>query len=384
MVTKYRGVWMTFHRWVGIIIGLIIAVLGISGSLLVFENEIDTALNPALLRVEPSGPLKTFDEITSAAASAYPGWTPYYFERRSDAPDESFKVVLRDAAKTEKQVFVNPYTLTVLGERAGLSAIALVRRIHADLVLGEPFGTNFVGVLSFLCVAFFVAGIVLWWPAKGAFRRALTLSGNTEPKRLMRELHNVFGAWLAVFFITASITVPPLVWMGSGEAPPPPRPAAGAGGPAGGPGGSPGGPPREAPSREASQAQAEAPPQPLTWDEAAAFAAKEAPDQYVGFILRMEGPRGMYMVRFWPLGQTGVEKQSNVFIPLTGGRVIRVQRPQPFTPASIYKTEFAANIHSGAIAGIPGRMIMFIAGLCFPVLFATGIVMWVLGRRKTA
>ena len=50
MVIKYRGVWMLFHRWVGIVIGVVIAILGITGSLLVFEDEIDTALYPKLDR----------------------------------------------------------------------------------------------------------------------------------------------------------------------------------------------------------------------------------------------------------------------------------------------------------------------------------------------
>ena len=120
----------------------------------------------------------------------------------------------------------------------------------------------------------------------------------------------------------------------------------------------------------------------MTWQAAATFAAQEAPGQYVGLILRNEGPRGIYMVRFWPKGETAVSKQSNIIMPLTGGRIIRVQRPAPFTPASIYKTDFAASIHSGAILGLPGRLVMFFAGFGLPVLFVTGLVMWWLGRRR--
>lgn len=412
MVIRGRKVWLTFHRWLGIVLGVIIAAIGVSGSALVFEREIDTALYPQLLQVEPTGALLPFDDIVQAAANAYPGWSPYFFQRRSDDPRESFKVVLRDEAKTEKQVFVNPYTAQVLGERSGLSPVALIRRIHGDLVLGEPVGDNLVGVLSFVCVAFFIAGIVLWWPAKGGLRRALSLSGNTEPKRLMRELHNVFGIWPAVFFLIAAVTVPPLVWMGSGEAPPPPPGAKPQGGPPPGaptgapaiqsgppPGERPQGapPPGERPQRPPSAegmapppgaptgapATQSAPPQPLTWQAAADFAAPEAPGQYVGFILRNPGPRGIYMVRFWPQGTTGADKQSNVIMPITGGRIIRVQRPAPVSVLSITKTDFAATVHSGAVLGLPGRVVMFLAGICFPVLFGTGIVMWLLGRRRT-
>ena len=366
MVIKYRGVWMTFHRWLGIVLGIIIAVLGVSGSILVFEQEIDAALNPKLLRVETSGNFQSFGAIVAAAVDAHPGWQARYLQRHGDDPQTSVMVMLRDESTSEKQVFINPYTLAVLGERSGMSAIALVRHIHGELLMGEPVGSTIVGVFSFLCVAFFTAGILLWWPAKGSLRRALTLSGNAEPKRMMRELHNVFGAWPAVFFLLASITVPPLVWMGSGQAPQPPNSAG----------------PTRAERPTSPLPDAAAPPQPLTWDQAAAFAASEAPGQYVGLILRQEGPRGIYMVRFWPAGETAVSKQSNIIMPLAGGRIIRVQRPAPFTPASIYKTEFAANIHSGAILGVPGRLVRFAAGLFLPVLFVTGLLMWWLGRRR--
>jgi uncharacterized iron-regulated membrane protein len=367
MVVRGRKIWMLFHRWVGIVLGVVIVVLGVSGSILVFETEIDAALNPALLRVEPLGAMAGFDAIVAAAAETHPGWTPRYLQRGSDDPGASVMVMLRDAGQAEKQVFVNPHTLAVLGERSGMSAIALVRHIHGELLMGEAVGGPIVGVLSFLCAAFFIAGAVLWWPAKGGFKRALTVKTDAETPRLMRELHNVFGAWPAALFILASITVPPLVWMGSTD-----------GGGGGGPqrAGSSGAPAREAP--------APAPARMLTWDEAAAFAAAEAPGQYVGLILRQEGPRGIYMVRFWPPGETGVSKQSNVIMPLTGGRIIRVQRPAPFTPASIYKTDFAANIHSGAILGLPGRLVMFAAGLGLPVLFVTGLVMWWMKRRSMA
>ena len=74
---------------------------------------------------------------------------------------------------------------------------------------------------------------------------------------------------------------------------------------------------------------------------------------------------------------------TNVFVAISSGRVMRTQSPQKFTAQSVLQADFAANIHSGAILGFSGRVVMFIAGLCFPVLFVTGLVMWVLGRRRT-
>ncbi|MCB2109224.1 MAG: PepSY domain-containing protein [Rhodobacteraceae bacterium] len=394
MVTKFRGAWLWFHRWFGIVIGILIAVLGLSGSILIFESELDRAFYPELLTVTPGEEKLPIDEIVAAAGAAHPGWTPYYFERSSDDPTASYMVVVRDADLHEQQVFVDPYTGRVLGERSGLSAVALVRRIHGDFVLG-PVGENIVGGLSFVLVIFFVAGFVLWWPNKGGFKRALTVSGG-DPKKLMRELHNVFGAWLGVFFISAALTVPPLVWMGSGaEGGGPPARAAQAqnGGPASGspsgpasgpPSARPSGPPPGGPSGPPPGLPPGPPPQPINWQQAAEIAAEKVPGQYLGFELRNEGARGIYMVRFWPPGDHSVSNMTNVLVTMNGGRVIRVQGPEPFSPRSFLQANFSANIHSGAIAGLPGRLVMFAAGLCFPVLFVTGVILWLLKRRRVA
>ncbi len=42
------------HRWLGLLLGLVMLLLGVTGSILSFQREIDAALNPGLFR--PSGP----------------------------------------------------------------------------------------------------------------------------------------------------------------------------------------------------------------------------------------------------------------------------------------------------------------------------------------
>jgi uncharacterized iron-regulated membrane protein len=368
---RQRTIWLVFHRWVGIAAGIVLAVLGVTGALLVFESEIDEALNPALLRVAPSDSIKPFDDIVKAASDAYPGTTAAYFERQSDRPHEAFKVVVRDGAGTETQVFVDPYTLKVLGERSGLAGLALVRRMHGDLLLGSM-GENLVGALSVGFVVFFIAGVVLWWPVAGGFRRALTVTWGAATPRLLRELHNVVGAPLSIFMIVASITVPPIVWKFTSPAGGPPIGAAAAGSPG-------------AASAKDSRGAESAPRRPIGWQRAAEIAAEQVPGQYVGFTLLSLGPRPIYMVRFWPQGHTAtVSEMTNVFIEPYSGRFLRKQSPATVTMMSVLQADFAANIHSGAVAGMAGRVVMFLAGLTFPVLFVTGLWMWWLKRRRAA
>ena len=369
MNVRQRTIWLVFHRWVGVAAGIVIAVLGITGSLLVFESEIDEVLNPALLRVTPSDSIKSFDDIVKAAIDAYPGTAAAYFERQSDRPHEGFRVVVRDSARTETQVFVDPYTLKVLGERSGLDGLALVRRIHADLLLG-PVGENLVGVLSIGCVVFFIGGVVLWWPVAGGFRRALAVTWGAATPRLLRELHNVVGAPLAIFMVVASLTVPPIVWKFTSPAGGPPAGA---------------GPAKDlsgAGSAQDSSGAGSAPKRPISWQRAAEIAAEQVPGQYVGFALLSLGPRPIYMVRLWAQGHAAtVTDMTVVFIEPFSGRFLQKQSPATVTMQSVLQADFAANIHSGAVAGMAGRIVMFIAGLAFPVLFVTGLWMWWLKRR---
>lgn len=363
MILRYRDAWVTFHRWMGLILGAVIAVLGVTGTLLVFEKELDAALNPALFRVAPQGEIQQFDDIVASAAAAKPGTRPKYWQRLSGSPHEAFKVVVEDSTGAETQVFVDPYSLKILGERSGLSAMALVRRIHGDLVMGTV-GSNIVGILSIASVLFFAAGAVLWWPAKGGFRRALTVRSDGGTPRLMRDLHNVVGAIPIVLFVIAAMTVPPIVWKFTSPA---------------------GGPPSGIERPQASSMAASAPLRAIGWQRAAEIAAEKVPGQYVGFQLLAEGPRGVYMVRFWPEGEVAnVRHMTNVFIEPTTGRFMRIQSPGTFTALSLIQADFAANIHSGSIAGLPGRIVMAVAGLALPVLFGTGLMMWLLKRRQSS
>lgn len=362
MSIRQRTIWLMFHRWAGLILGVVLSILGVTGTILVFDAEIDAALNPSLMKVTPAGDIKPFDDIVKAAAAAYPGTTPRYFERRSDAVDEAFKVVLRSPSGEEVQTFVDPYTLAVLGERSGLSGVALARQIHGYLLMGD-FGRNLVGALSIVFIFFFIAGLVLWWPSKGGFGRALSVKWTSEPPRLMRELHNVVGAPLFVFLMAATVTVPPIVWKFTS-----PANAPAAGGPPGGRGGE-----QAAPVNRT----------PISWQQAADVAAAQVPGQYVGFTLLNEGARPLYMVRFWPKGQVAtVSEMTNVFIEPYSGRFLRAQGPAEFTALSLVQADFAANIHSGFVAGMPGRIIMALAGIAFPVLFVTGLALCMLKRRR--
>ncbi len=64
------------HRWVGLLLAGFLCVAGLTGSLLVWNDELDAAINPAMFRtgqpapgVQPIDPL----ELRARMAERYPG-----------------------------------------------------------------------------------------------------------------------------------------------------------------------------------------------------------------------------------------------------------------------------------------------------------------------
>ena len=62
------------HLWVGLFIGLYVVVLSLSGSLLVYRNELDRYLATPHATFDEKARAMNGDELRSAAEKAYPGW----------------------------------------------------------------------------------------------------------------------------------------------------------------------------------------------------------------------------------------------------------------------------------------------------------------------
>ena len=67
---RLRRLWLTSHLYLGLSLGLLLALLGLTGSFLVFHHAIDEQLNPRLLRESAPGPHRSLAEVVAAASAA--------------------------------------------------------------------------------------------------------------------------------------------------------------------------------------------------------------------------------------------------------------------------------------------------------------------------
>jgi len=198
------------HRWLGLIGGIVVVLIGLTGSFIVFYREIDVALNPALYT--PAGPEQkiALSKVMRAAAAADPAPIATIL-----APDRTWPVwIVIHTHETAPgrypsrwTTMVDPSKGTVLGRRDYVNAFALkIYRLHYTLLLYEWWGKELVGVAGFVLLGLAISGLVLWWPRPGLFWRSVSVRKNVSLLRLVLDVHGATGFWALFVLLGISIT----------------------------------------------------------------------------------------------------------------------------------------------------------------------------------
>jgi uncharacterized iron-regulated membrane protein len=196
---KVRRAFLLAHQWVGLAAAAFLVVIAVSGSALVFENEIDRALNPALSYVpNPDGRLRPLplEELVARLNAERPD-DPVGGVRIADRSDQAYEF----SSRLRRSTFVDPYLGRVLGSRDREKSLARwLHLLHTRFNAGD-IGEQMVGWFSVAMLGLATSGLVLWWP-----RKIAALRSSSSWKRLNFDLHNVLGvySWLVIVAITLS------------------------------------------------------------------------------------------------------------------------------------------------------------------------------------
>src|SRR6476660_1143180 len=107
-----RRILRSVHRWVGLAASLLLIAVAVSGSALVFENEIDRALNPALYYVTPGAQTLPVETLVARVQAAVPADRPTG-GRVAEKPGLAYEVGLMSG----RLATIDPYTGIVRGVR---------------------------------------------------------------------------------------------------------------------------------------------------------------------------------------------------------------------------------------------------------------------------
>jgi uncharacterized iron-regulated membrane protein len=113
---KLRHWFVQIHRWLGLIIGIFIAIMGLTGSAIVFMHPLDRQLNPALMQVTPQPQQQPLDRIAAPVVRSHPdlkvNWIKFPATER-----DAVMVTMETSSGQRLETYVDPYTAKVLGER---------------------------------------------------------------------------------------------------------------------------------------------------------------------------------------------------------------------------------------------------------------------------
>ena len=390
------------HLYLSLAAGLVIAVLCFTGAVLVFEHELEEAFHPERYHVANTGSRRLpLQKLVGAVQAAKPQGTITGVKVYAD-PTRTMEVSLagdrpaggpggehRERGRAEQRggsqaatpagkpqaakggkggggrggptLFVNPYTAQVISEYSYRDSFFFTMfALHRGMVAGAV-GKLIVGVSTLFFLFIIGTGLVLWWPASNkVIKQRLTVKWDASWKRLNHDLHLVLGFYASLFLFVFAFTglAWSFEWFNKGiftltnsemQGPEPPQSAAGGG------------------AR-------------LSFDAAYAVARQQVPGAYSYAIslpqepteaarINTTGPAAayegatdeLYLDQYTgqPLGKLAFQDRN------LGQRVRRTFKP----------------VHTGAIFGLPSKIIALVVcllGVTFPI---TGVIMW-LNRLK--
>jgi len=201
------------HWLLGITIGMVLPVIGITGAIMAFEDPIMEALSPGIVDVAPQPlPALTPDQLLARFAVQQPGAVPTLLimaPKPGGAARLTFRVPGRQTAEAGIS-YLDPYTGRMLGMANGQAFFADVRRLHRFLLLGDEKqgpGKHITAAAAVCLMLFVLSGLYLRWP-----RRALDWKVWLKPdltrrgRSLYWSLHAVAGTWFCVIYLIAPLT----------------------------------------------------------------------------------------------------------------------------------------------------------------------------------
>lgn len=333
--------WLFQAHWLaGITAGLVLAVVGITGAMLSFQDELTRWMNPALYPARGGGRLLTPAELVERIEGRV---TAITLHRDGSAP-------ARITLAPREVRYADPYTGQALGEPRATAFFRFVMQVHRWLAAGDA-GRHVVGASTIALLALCLSGLYLRWPRRARDWRAwLALDRRRRGRGFLLHLHAVLGTWVLLAYLLMGLTG--LYWSYdwyrsalfslSGTKPPAPQ------------------------RGEKGQAALD-----VAW---AAF-ERAAPD-YTSATVR---PGARVQISYLTARAAHERAFDRMVLDAKGALLTHERYADKPAGAKLMASIFA--LHSGKFFGLPGVVALLLASLALPVFFVTGWMMYLSRRR---
>lgn len=372
-----RQIWFQLHWLIGITAGTVLVVIGLSGAVLSFHEELLDAMNPGGREVPAQAvpalsPPQLLGAVRQAFGERQVGTLTVYA-----APGAAARVIFAPpkGERRGETVYLDPYSGAALPPLVGADFFEWVEELHRWLLLPREQGKTTAGVLAGGLLLLSLSGLYLRWPRRPLDWRAwFTFDTALKGRSFLWGLHSVLGTFALLMYLV--LTTTGMYWAFDalrdtvdvmvGGARTAARPAAGA----------------AAAPRVRNMARADA----GAVDIAPAWTAFEQLAKDSGgwsqAILRVPSGATPSVLFTWLDADPPHDRARNrTTVRLPDGEVTQDER----YAAKSQGGRFLATIyplHMGTYFGLPGRIAMLLASLMLPVFAVTGWMLYLDRRRK--
>ncbi|MFZ0597181.1 MAG: PepSY-associated TM helix domain-containing protein [Flavobacterium sp.] len=427
----FKRVMAWLHLWLGLASGIIVVIVSITGCIYVFENEIRDFIEDWRF-VEPQE--KAFllpSQLVTIADKTMKGKhatsvtfgtkedaaiVGYFTQKKDEGKDKDGKNAGKrgegkrrnqDLAKNDNEkgksqvkgkgkekgkdekpkrrrggiftsVYMNPYTGEVLNVKSVSRSdspdfFRFILNGHRALWLPYDIGRPIVGIAVLIFVFLLISGIVLWWPTKwikSIINKSFKIKTDASFKRVNYDLHNVLGFYSCIFlfFISATGLVwsfgwwsKSLYWVTSGG-----KPLVES---------------RESPKSDTTNVKTF---ELATIDKVLLNMSKQNPQASGILVTIPEKPAdaiGAFVYKqkntFYNMDRYSFDQQTlkeiSIQSPFSGKYI------EANIPDKIRRMNY--DIHVGAVLGLTGKILAFLASLISASLPITGFIIW-WGKQK--
>ncbi|GGH60119.1 putative iron-regulated membrane protein [Filimonas zeae] len=368
------------HLWLGLVSGTIVFIVAVTGCLFAFQKEISELLHKNKLFVDVPAAAKTMplSALLPKAQHALGDSMVISNITTYKQPDRSWEFMVYEAGDPEAltimggikhycSVHINPYTGVVTGKTDyKTDFFVIVKNLHWSLLLNTPYGQPIVGWATFIFVVLLITGLVLWWPKKWnrhIRKQRFSIKWDAKWRRLNYDLHSVLGVY--GMLITLVLALTGMVWAFEWFNKAVYTVAAGT---------------SKHPEQKAFTSVKGTVLQTNPLDIAFSHAQQARPEADRIGVSPAYGEEGliyMYCYR----GKEVYYDYDALQYDQYSGKLLHTENRSSRNRGEVL-TGMNYDIHVGAIAGLPGKILAFMASLIAASLPVTGVLLWWGKRHK--
>lgn len=345
---RLRALLAWLHLWVGLSVGLVFAVIGLSGSALVFHDELLRWQHPQLAAGSAVADPAVIERIV--ASDAAEGVVALQL------PSQSMPHWLGFQADGRRIHFAADDGRVLLERSTANDPLLWLHELHTHLLAGET-GEAVAGVIGLVSVALMLVGLTLWWPQRGRLLAQLRVFRG-PPIRRWLTWHRTSGVLLLPLLLLSTLTGVGMVYHEAarglltsalgGDAMLPKPPAA--------------------------------PPAPVRWDRVLPAATQALAPARPTRLAVPAADAGAVSFRARDPSEWHPTGRTTVTVGADGQAVLQVYRANT-QPLGSRASDAIYPLHIGVAGGLPLRLLTFVAGLMPAFLLVTGFLFW---RRRRA